>query len=191
MGKGNRSAAATAAAAAAAFFLIMVSCIGSSSGQALAPGPYMAFGPSPSPEDDCLMKVLNMSDCLSYVTEGSNVTVPDKPCCPELAGLVESNPICLCQLLGKNNTYGIKIDITRALKLPSVCGVTTPPVNLCSLAGVPIEAPTGSPGPASPGTQPPSGLAASPSNGNNDNAASGNAGSVLALLVGLAVASLI
>lgn len=131
MGKGNRSAAATAAAAAA-FFLIMVSCIGSSSGQALAPGPSMAFGPSPSPEDDCLTKVLNMSDCLSYVTEGSNVTVPDKPCCPELAGLVESNPICLCQLLGKNNKYGIKIDMTRALKLPSVCGVSTPPVNLCS-----------------------------------------------------------
>lgn len=186
MGKGNRSTAAIAATAAA-FFLILVSCIGSSSGQALAPGP----SPSASPADDCLTKVLNMSDCLSYVTEGSNVTVPDKPCCPELAGLVDSNPLCLCQLLGKSDAYGIKIDVTRALKLPSVCGVTTPPVNLCSLAGVPIEAPTGSQGPMSPGTQPPSGLAASPSNGNNDNAASGNAGSVLALLVGLAFAFLI
>lgn len=98
----------------------------------MAGGP-MAEGPTSfPPSDDCLNKLLNMSDCLSYVTEGSNLTAPEKPCCPELAGLVDSSPICLCQLLGKSDTYGIKIDMARALKLPSVCSVSTPPVSLCS-----------------------------------------------------------
>ncbi|KAI9193902.1 hypothetical protein LWI28_001158 [Acer negundo] len=127
-------------------------------------------GPS-STSDDCLTKVLNMSDCLSYVTEGSNVTEPDKPCCPELAGLVDSNPICLCELLGKSDSYGIKIDMSRALKLPSICGVTTPPLQLCSVAGIPIGAPMASEGgfagnSISPG---PGAETPGPSTGNNNN----------------------
>ncbi|KAJ4724573.1 Non-specific lipid-transfer protein-like protein [Melia azedarach] len=179
-----------------AFLLLTLSV--AVSGQAMTPGPSEALGPAAmgpsealgpaamgptSPSDDCLTKVLNMSDCLSYVTVGSNVTVPDKPCCPELAGLVDSNPICLCDLLGKGSSYGLSIDLNRALKLPSICGVSTPPVDLCSVVGVPVGGPTASEGPTS-GVQPPAGLAASPSTGNNG--ASCNAVSVLTILIGLA-----
>ncbi|KAK2640964.1 hypothetical protein Ddye_022727 [Dipteronia dyeriana] len=169
------------------------------SGQGMAPEPSSAGYPMPaegyitpvggpsSTSDDCLMKVLNMSDCLSYVTEGSNVTVPEKPCCPELAGLVESNPICLCELLGKNNNYGIKIDMSRALKLPSLCGVSTPPLQLCSVVGVPVGGPT-----ISPGAETPGGLAANPSTGNNigNGASSSPRSSVFTILAALALAFL-
>ncbi|KAK3205461.1 hypothetical protein Dsin_019507 [Dipteronia sinensis] len=173
------------------------------SGQGMAPEPSSAGYPMPaegpssegyvppaggpsSTSDDCMTKLYNMSDCLSYVIEGSNVTKPEKPCCPELAGLVESSPICLCELLGKSDTYGIKIDMSRALKLPSLCGVSTPPLHLCSDMGIPV----GSPGHSiSPGAaETPGGLAANPSSGNNNG--NGASSSVLVILAALAFAFL-
>lgn len=96
------------------------------------PGPEPSFGPAPSPGPDCFTILLNLSDCLTYVQPGSNLTKPDKPCCPELANLVQSSPLCLCKLLGDPKSTGLNIDINRALKLPSVCAVSTPPVSLCS-----------------------------------------------------------
>ncbi|KAI4382189.1 hypothetical protein MLD38_008184 [Melastoma candidum] len=100
--------------------------------------------PAPSPSSDCFDTLVNMSDCLTYVETGSNLTVPDKACCPELAGMVENTPVCLCQLLGNTSSLGIDIDLQRALRLPSACDVVTPSATLCSAVGVPI------PGPASP-----------------------------------------
>jgi len=93
-----------------------------------------AEAPTPSALAGCMDKLLNLSDCLTYVLNGSNLTKPDKGCCPELAGLVESNAICLCVLLGTNvsESTGIAIDVKRALKLPSVCAVKTPPASTCS-----------------------------------------------------------
>ncbi|XP_034688931.1 xylogen-like protein 11 isoform X2 [Vitis riparia] len=125
---------------------------GPSSYAGIAPVPYMGMppepmGPAPA-ADNCLSYVLNMSDCLSYVQEGSNVTVPDKPCCPELAGLLDSHPLCLCTLIGSASTYGI--NVTKALTLPGVCGVPTPPLSLCS--GSPIGSPAGSPAGLSEGS---------------------------------------
>ncbi|GLT81867.1 hypothetical protein SLE2022_002960 [Rubroshorea leprosula] len=126
-------------------------------GRAPAPEPAPSvFGPSTAaaPGSDCTTSLLNMSDCLSYVTNGSTATKPDKGCCPELAGLLESSPVCLCYLFDKNITasFGIILDTSRALKLPSVCGLTTPPVSLCSaIIGVPVGSPTGSEDSPAPG----------------------------------------
>lgn len=100
-----------------------------------APAPsVLGEAPAPSALAGCMDSLLNLSDCLTYVLEGSTLTKPDKGCCPELAGLVKSKPICLCVLLGTNITEstGIAIDVKRALKLPSVCAVQTTPASLCS-----------------------------------------------------------
>nr|GMD14571.1 non-specific lipid transfer protein GPI-anchored 2-like [Ipomoea batatas]GMD16224.1 non-specific lipid transfer protein GPI-anchored 2-like [Ipomoea batatas] len=88
---------------------------------------------------------------------GSNLTKPDKGCCPELAGLVESHPECLCQLLANpEKIIGVPIELNKALKLPSVCKIDTPSVTLCSAIGIPVGAPT----PSSEGkTQSPAGFA--------------------------------
>lgn len=90
--------------------------------------------PAPAPSGpDCEDAFLNMTGCLSYVAVGSNDTSPAKSCCPELAGVIESNPICLCELLaGGAESYGIAIDDSRALELPSICRVDTLPVSVCS-----------------------------------------------------------
>ena len=96
-----------------------------------AAGPSGSGGGTIDPA--CMTSLLNMSDCLSYVTKGSAARRPDAPCCPELAGLVGSNPVCLCELLsGAADSYGIAVDYDRALALPGICRVATPPVSTCT-----------------------------------------------------------
>ncbi|KAE8711403.1 Non-specific lipid transfer protein GPI-anchored 2 [Hibiscus syriacus] len=134
--------------AATVFVLTFCRC---AMGQAAAPEPAaVALGPSAeAPTADCFNALLNLSDCLTFVGAGSNLTKPDKACCPELAGLVESTPRCLCKLLDNKTTagMGINIDMKKALDLPTVCRVSTPPVSLCSVIN---GAPAISPGGGSP-----------------------------------------
>ncbi|KAJ9189099.1 hypothetical protein P3X46_000430 [Hevea brasiliensis] len=158
----------------------------------LPPSAPSPLGPSLAPTTlDCMTPVLNMSDCLTYVGQSSNVTVPDKNCCPELAGLIDGSPICLCQLLSNSSlteSYGIKIDIGRALKLPSVCRISTPPMSTCAAAGYPVPGPISGPTPSEVSTSP--GLASSPSSG-NDKGASNIAGSAQAFIIGFAFSFLL
>lgn len=113
------------AAAAAVLVAVLLATVCGASAQmpAAAPGPAV---------DECLNNLMNLSDCLTYVEEGSKLTAPQKPCCGELASLVDNNPICLCELLSKADSFGFKIDLNRALKLPSVCNVATPPLSTCA-----------------------------------------------------------
>nr|CAB3464883.1 unnamed protein product [Digitaria exilis] len=107
---------------------------------AAAPGPAAGGGI----DQACMNSLLNMSDCLTYVTQGSTARQPDAPCCPELAGMVGSNPICLCELLsGAADSYGIAVDYGRALALPGICRVATPPVSTCTGAS-PLASPPSS-----------------------------------------------
>ncbi|KAL5571282.1 hypothetical protein UlMin_020879 [Ulmus minor] len=92
-----------------------------------------ALASAPDSANDCLTLLTGMMDCLSYVQKGSNLTVPEKPCCPELKNVVDTNPICLCELLANGANYGLKIDLKRATKLPSVCKVDAPPLSTCAV----------------------------------------------------------
>lgn len=96
--------------------------------------PASSPGPAGGGMDSaCMNALLNMSDCLTFVEKGSTTRRPDAPCCPELAGLVGSNPVCLCELLsGAADSYGIAVDYNRALALPGICRVSTPPVSTCA-----------------------------------------------------------
>ncbi|KAK4763568.1 hypothetical protein SAY87_013006 [Trapa incisa] len=118
----------------------------------LVPGPESGFSPALSPGPDCSTILFSLADCLSYVQTGSNQTKPEKPCCPELVNLVTNSSVCLCKLLGDPKSTGFDIDVNRALKLPSACDVSTPPVSLCSVLGVPVFAPISSEGSIAPDT---------------------------------------
>ncbi|KAM0852530.1 hypothetical protein ACQ4PT_051700 [Festuca glaucescens] len=102
-----------------------------------APAPPVAAAPAPAPaatiSPECMDAVLNMSDCLPYVQSGSTDKHPDKACCPELDGLLQSNPVCLCQLLaGGGDSYGVSVDYKRAMALPGVCRLNAPPLSACA-----------------------------------------------------------
>ncbi|XP_074294996.1 non-specific lipid transfer protein GPI-anchored 12-like [Silene latifolia] len=111
---------------------------------AQTPPPAEAEGPSPT-SSDCMPLIYNMSDCLSYVEKGSNATKPEKPCCPELAKMLDIKPVCLCQLLGKTKDFPVQLDVDRALQLPALCGLKTPPLSICQAAGIPIGGPASAP----------------------------------------------
>jgi hypothetical protein len=101
-----------------------------------APAP-VAEAPAPAPaatiSPECMDAVLNMSDCLPYVESGSTTKSPDKACCPELDGLLQSHPVCLCQLLaGGGESYGVSVDYKRAMALPGVCKLNAPPLSACA-----------------------------------------------------------
>ncbi|CAN4100712.1 unnamed protein product [Withania somnifera] len=152
--------------------------------------PPAPSAPAPSPGVDCFRVLVNMSDCLRFVERGSNLTKPDKGCCPEFAGLLDSNTICFCQMLGRAHSgakIGFNIDVDKALKLPSACGLQFPPASTCSDLGIPVGAPIADEeGPApSPG-----GFASSPTSDNKDNAASSIMSfSKIQFLVGMAIMS--
>ncbi|KAI3507635.1 hypothetical protein L1887_22624 [Cichorium endivia] len=153
----------------------------------MSPGSPMAMAPAP----DCLTALANVSDCLSYVSIGSNLTTPDKACCPELAGLLESNAICLCSLVGSAETYGV--DVNRALMLPGACKLEVPSLDACPAS--PTSAPTSSPtsAPPSPASDAPAGstadgLGPSASGNGGSNGASSTAIRDLSTLIFLAAA---
>ncbi|XP_071717583.1 non-specific lipid transfer protein GPI-anchored 12-like [Rutidosis leptorrhynchoides] len=98
----------------------------------MSPGVPMAMAPTM----DCTTALYNLTDCLSFVQNGSTMTVPDKNCCPEFAGLLESNPICLCQLIEQAENF--QIDINRAFMVPKACKIQVPySIDLCPASPAP------------------------------------------------------
>ncbi|KAL2935814.1 hypothetical protein RDABS01_018932 [Bienertia sinuspersici] len=101
-----------------------------------------------SSTSSCTSVLMSMSSCLNFIT--NNSSSPASSCCSALSNVVQSQPQCLCAALssGAASSLGVAINQTRALDLPNVCNVQTPPVSQCGgaaePAGVPDE-PQGSP----------------------------------------------
>ncbi|KAF7815465.1 xylogen-like protein 11 isoform X2 [Senna tora] len=190
------------AAIATLVALIIASCPGGTTA-ASASTPPAPGKPAPAPAvSECFRALVNTSDCLTYVEVGSNLTKPEKGCCPEVAGLIESNPICLCELLSHPEAIGIKIDVNKALKLPSDCGMSnksTPTIASCSAEGVPVSLAPSSEDSIAPSDQPREGPASSPSEEaansssteNKDNGASSIQASTLLFIFVFAITFLI
>ncbi|XP_010547908.1 PREDICTED: non-specific lipid-transfer protein-like protein At2g13820 [Tarenaya hassleriana] len=94
---------------------------------------------------DCSTLILNMADCLSFVTSGSTVEKPEGTCCSGLKTVVRSGPQCLCEAFKNSASLGVTLNVTKASTLPSVCKVAAPPSARCALSVVP---PASAPGKA-------------------------------------------
>ncbi|XP_031371901.1 non-specific lipid-transfer protein-like isoform X1 [Punica granatum] len=95
-----------------------------------------------SAQSGCTSSLLGLTPCLSYVS--GNSSTPSSTCCSRLAGIVQSQPQCLCLLFnGRASSSSYNINQTLALALPGACNVQTPPVSRCSCTiyahNVPIE----------------------------------------------------
>ncbi|KAL8138967.1 hypothetical protein V2J09_004968 [Rumex salicifolius] len=98
-------------------------------------------------QSGCPSTIMGLAPCLGYI-QGSSSS-PSSSCCTQLASVVQSQPRCLCSLLnGGGSQFGISINQTLALSLPTACNVQTPPISRCNggykPAG-PTAAPVGSP----------------------------------------------
>ncbi|CAI0628067.1 unnamed protein product [Linum tenue] len=97
---------------------------------------------APAPAADCSTVVLALSDCLTFVLNGSTTTKPEGTCCSGLETVLNTNADCLCQTFKSSGEMGIALNVTKALTLPSACKLKTPPMSSCQLS----MAPAGSPG---------------------------------------------
>ncbi|KAJ4896958.1 Non-specific lipid-transfer protein-like protein [Raphanus sativus] len=134
---------------------------------------------------DCSSLILNMADCLSFVTSGSTVEKPEGTCCSGLKTVVRSGPECICEGFKNSASLGVTLDLAKAASLPSVCKVAAPPSARCGLA---VSA---SPPASAPALSPTAGAGA-PSSSSEANAAtpaSVPAGSSDASLVSISFAS--
>ncbi|XP_077229839.1 non-specific lipid transfer protein GPI-anchored 11-like [Tasmannia lanceolata] len=100
---------------------------------------------SPPPPVDCSNGLLSMADCLSFVQNGSTIATPEGTCCAGLKSVVKNSPSCLCQVLKGKSDFGIALNMTRGLQLPSLCELSTPPLSNCDDGGAPVPAPGPSP----------------------------------------------
>lgn len=106
---------------------------------------------SAPPPVDCTSVVLSMSDCLSYVTNGSTVVKPEGNCCSGLKSVLKTDAECLCEAFKSSSQFGVVLNISKALSLPDACHVHAPSAAKCGLS----LSPTGAPSPVSGGVLPP------------------------------------
>ncbi|CAN6484744.1 unnamed protein product [Victoria cruziana] len=106
-----------------------------------------ANGGGPTPSSDCSSVLLDMSDCLSYVQNGSKESKPQGACCQGLEKVIKKNATCLCEVLKDSGSFGIAINLTRATELPAACKVDVPPA-LKTCAGSESRAPSPPPKPS-------------------------------------------
>ncbi|XP_021751197.1 non-specific lipid-transfer protein-like protein At2g13820 isoform X2 [Chenopodium quinoa] len=100
-------------------------------------------GSSPAPVD-CTSVVLSMSDCLSYVTNGSTVNKPEGNCCSGLKSVLKTNAECLCEGFKSSAQFGVVLNVTKAVGLPDACHVHAPSAAKCGSGVVtPAGAPSG------------------------------------------------
>ncbi|XP_039035027.1 non-specific lipid transfer protein GPI-anchored 31-like [Hibiscus syriacus] len=106
---------------------------------------HHAAAPSPSSSVDCSSLILNMADCLSFVSSGSKASKPEGTCCSGLKTVLKSGPECLCEAFKSSASLGVSLNITKAMTLPAACKVSAPPpATTCALspAGAPGMAPS-------------------------------------------------
>ncbi|KAH7683527.1 Bifunctional inhibitor/lipid-transfer protein/seed storage 2S albumin protein [Dioscorea alata] len=104
------------------------------------------------PTPDCTPVLYQMTDCVSFVQDGSNETFPDKKCCAAVTSAVAISPDCLCFALEQAANLGYKINMTQAALLPKDCKVKQQ-IN-CNSTNPPSPSPKPSPTPPSPTPSP-------------------------------------
>ncbi|GMJ12937.1 xylogen protein 1, glycosylphosphatidylinositol-anchored lipid protein transfer 31 [Hibiscus trionum] len=113
---------------------------------------HHAAAPSPSSSVDCSTLILNMANCLSFVSSGSKASKPEATCCSGLKTVLKSGPECLCEAFKSSASLGVTLNVTKAMTLPAACKVSAPSATNCALspAGAPGMAPSATAG--APGT---------------------------------------
>ncbi|XP_043718541.1 non-specific lipid transfer protein GPI-anchored 11-like [Telopea speciosissima] len=118
------------------FFGVLVICVVAAVDSAHAPAPAV----------DCSSLIVNMADCLSFVSNGSKEKKPQSTCCSGLKTVLKTDAECLCEAFKSSAQYGVELNMTKALTLPSACRVSTPSVSNCGVSlGAPGAAPAESP----------------------------------------------
>ncbi|RDX79689.1 Protein YLS3, partial [Mucuna pruriens] len=79
------------------------------------------MGDSEQVNQKCMERLTGISTCLPYV--GGNAKAPTPDCCSGLVQAINNNKKCICIIIKNRDDphLGLKISITLALALPSLC----------------------------------------------------------------------
>ncbi|KAA0031495.1 hypothetical protein IC582_000271 [Cucumis melo] len=119
--------------------------------------PLSAANDAPAPAVDCSSLILNMADCLSFVSNDSTTTKPQGTCCSGLKTVLKADADCLCEAFKNSAQLGVVLNVTKALSLPAACKVSAPAASNCKLSISPASSPA-----VTPSATPKSAEAASP-----------------------------
>lgn len=97
----------------------------------LGSSSHHARAPAPAPSVECSNLVLTLSDCLTFVSNGSTVTKPQGTCCSSLKTVLNTAPKCLCEAFNSSAQLGLAINVTKAVTLPAACKLSTPSAANC------------------------------------------------------------
>ncbi|CAH8346256.1 unnamed protein product [Eruca vesicaria subsp. sativa] len=96
---------------------------------------------APAPAVDCSTLILNMADCLEFVTAGGTVSKPPSTCCGGLKTVLKADAECLCEAFKSSASFGIVLNMTKAATLPTACKLHAPSISNCGLSVTPTMAP--------------------------------------------------
>ncbi|XP_022875653.1 non-specific lipid-transfer protein-like protein At2g13820 [Olea europaea var. sylvestris] len=120
-----------------------------------APAPALA----PPATEDCISLIFNMVDCMTFLGNGGIETKPEGSCCSGFKMVVDKNADCICKALKSSISLGIEVNMNKAMKLPSACGLSS-----FKLADCKVKIPsTAAPPPKSPNVPTPTKPPAAPS----------------------------
>ncbi|XP_051132429.1 non-specific lipid transfer protein GPI-anchored 11-like [Andrographis paniculata] len=154
---------------------------------------------APAPAVDCSSLVLNMADCLSFVSAGSTTAKPEGTCCSGLKTVLKTGAECLCEAFKNSAQLGVTLNVSKALSLPDACHVSAPSVSNCGMSVGNGAAPALSPlalsptaaanvgGPAAAPAAAPAGSESGAATGSSPHSASGSR-SMKVLLLAMAAA---
>ncbi|XP_057975238.1 non-specific lipid transfer protein GPI-anchored 11-like [Malania oleifera] len=108
--------------------------------------------PALAPATDCSNLILDMADCIPYLSNGSKQTEPNGSCCSGLKLVLKTDADCLSEAIKNSAQLGIELNISKALTLPPACGVSAP-VKTC-VTPPPKSSPKTSPPPAAKSSAP-------------------------------------
>ncbi|KAK4271237.1 hypothetical protein QN277_019959 [Acacia crassicarpa] len=128
---------------AAKTFLIL--CLWAIWAVAVVHGASSSAHHAPSPSPDCSSLILNMADCLSFVSSGSTTMKPSGSCCSGFKTVLKTSPECICEAFKSSSQLGVSLNLTKAMTLPAACKLSAPSFSNCGLSVTPAGAPGMSP----------------------------------------------
>ncbi|KAK7843584.1 non-specific lipid-transfer protein-like protein [Quercus suber] len=86
------------------------------------------LSPSESPYAGCSDLIWDLVDCMSYLSDESEVTKPGPDCCTAFELTMNTGASCIIQAIKIAPSYDINLNVTRVLMMSEVCrDVSLPP----------------------------------------------------------------
>uniref|UniRef100_A0A0D9WWK6 Bifunctional inhibitor/plant lipid transfer protein/seed storage helical domain-containing protein n=1 Tax=Leersia perrieri TaxID=77586 RepID=A0A0D9WWK6_9ORYZ len=91
---------------------------------AMAAAAGVVSGDFAADKAECSDKLMALATCLTFVQDGAGAAVAPTPdCCSGLKTVLQTSRKCLCVLIKDRDdpNLGLKLNVTKALSLPSLC----------------------------------------------------------------------